>query len=195
MRAIRNGFMGRAFPSKTPRANGALARRKSTSQYSDALDMADRHAIIKNACKEIAYGQGKAITFMAKWDYAAAGSSSHMHQSLWSADGKTSLFLDKAGDHGMSDLMKHYLAGQLEHAGEITYFLAPYINSYKRFMAGTFAPTRAIWSFDNRTAGYRLCGADTKPFAWNAGLVALISIPIWHLQHCLPRVLMALKKR
>jgi glutamine synthetase len=62
----------------------------------------------------------------------------------------------------MSDLMKHYLAGQLEHAGEITYFLAPYINSYKRFMAGTFAPTRAIWSFDNRTAGYRLCGADTR---------------------------------
>jgi glutamine synthetase len=58
--------------------------------------------------------------------------------------------------------MKRYLAGQLEHAGEITYFLAPYINSYKRFMAGTFAPTRAIWSFDNRTAGYRVCGADTR---------------------------------
>jgi glutamine synthetase len=58
--------------------------------------------------------------------------------------------------------MKHYLAGLLAHAGEITYFLAPYINSYKRYIAGTFAPTRAIWSFDNRTAGYRLCGADTK---------------------------------
>ena len=58
--------------------------------------------------------------------------------------------------------MKHYMAGLLAHASEITYFLAPYINSYKRFMAGTFAPTRAIWSFDNRTAGYRLCGADSK---------------------------------
>jgi glutamine synthetase len=58
--------------------------------------------------------------------------------------------------------MRHYMAGLLAHAGEITYFLAPYINSYKRFQAGTFAPTRAIWSFDNRTAGYRLCGADSK---------------------------------
>ena len=62
----------------------------------------------------------------------------------------------------MSALMKHYMAGLLAHASEITYFLAPYINSYKRFMAGTFAPTRAVWSFDNRTAGYRLCGADSK---------------------------------
>jgi glutamine synthetase len=59
-------------------------------------------------------------------------------------------------------MMQHYLAGQLTHARELTYFLAPYINSYKRFMAGTFAPTKAVWSFDNRTAGFRLCGADTK---------------------------------
>ena len=62
----------------------------------------------------------------------------------------------------MSQLMKHYVAGLLAHADEITYFLAPYINSYKRFQAGTFAPTRAVWSFDNRTAGYRLCGAEGK---------------------------------
>ena len=112
----------------------------------------------RTARKEIAYGVGKAVTFMAKWDYGMAGNSSHIHQSLWSADGKTPHFFDKAGEHGMSEMMKHYLAGQLEHASEITYFLAPYINSYKRFMAGTFAPTRAVWSFDNRTAGYRLCG-------------------------------------
>jgi glutamine synthetase len=58
--------------------------------------------------------------------------------------------------------MRRYLAGLLAYSGELTYFLAPYINSYKRFMVGTFAPTRAIWSFDNRTAGYRLCGADSK---------------------------------
>jgi glutamine synthetase len=62
----------------------------------------------------------------------------------------------------MSETMRQYLAGQLEHAREITYFLAPYINSYKRFMAGTFAPTRAVWSFDNRTAGYRVCGAGSR---------------------------------
>jgi glutamine synthetase len=90
-----------------------------------------------------------------------AGNSSHIHQSLWSLDDKP-LFLDKAGEHGMSPLMKQYLAGQLAHAEEITWFLAPYVNSYKRFMAGTFAPTRAVWSFDNRTAGFRICGAETK---------------------------------
>jgi len=131
-------------------------------RYDEALRMADTHVFIKNAAKEIAYSQGKAVTFMAKWDYGLAGSSSHIHQSLWSADGKQALFQDKSSQHGMSAMMKHYLAGQLAHAGEITYFLAPYINSYKRFMAGTFAPTRAVWSLDNRTAGFRICGADSK---------------------------------
>ncbi len=162
MRAIRNGLHGAGIPVENSKGEWGPGQEEINVKYAEALEMADRHAIIKNGCKEIAFGLGKAITFMAKWDYGFAGSSSHIHQSLWSADGKTPLFFDKAGDHGMAETMKHYLAGQLAHAGEITYFLAPYINSYKRFMAGTFAPTRAIWSFDNRTAGYRLCGADTK---------------------------------
>jgi glutamine synthetase len=162
MRAIRNGLHGAGIPVENSKGEWGPGQEEINVRYAEALEMADRHAIIKNGCKEIAHGLGKAITFMAKWDYGLAGSSSHIHQSLWSADGKMPLFFDKAGDHGMSQTMKHYLAGQLAHAGEITYFLAPYINSYKRFMAGTFAPTRAIWSFDNRTAGYRLCGADTK---------------------------------
>jgi glutamine synthetase len=162
MRAIRNGLHGAGIPVENSKGEWGPGQEEINVKYAEALEMADRHAIIKNGCKEIAFGLGKAITFMAKWDYGLAGSSSHIHQSLWSADGKTPLFFDKAGDHGMAQTMKHYLAGQLAHAGEITYFLAPYINSYKRFMAGTFAPTRAIWSFDNRTAGYRLCGADTK---------------------------------
>ena len=162
MRAIRNGLHGAGIPVENSKGEWGPGQEEINVQYSDALDMADRHAIIKNGCKEIAYGLGKAITFMAKWDYGMAGSSSHIHQSLWSADGKKPLFFDKAGDHGMSETMKWFLAGQLEHASELTYFLAPYINSYKRFMAGTFAPTRAIWSFDNRTAGYRLCGAGSK---------------------------------
>ena len=91
-----------------------------------------------------------------------AGSSSHIHQSLWSSDGKTPLFYDPKGQYGMSETMRHYLAGLLTHASEITCFLAPYINSYKRFAKGTFAPTKAIWALDNRTAGYRLCGEATK---------------------------------
>jgi len=162
MRALRNGLQGAGIPVENSKGEWGPGQEEINVRYAEALEMADRHAIIKNGAKEIAYGLGKAITFMAKWDYGMAGSSSHVHQSLWSKDGKSPLFFDKAGDHGMSATMKQYLAGQLEHAREITYFLAPYINSYKRFMAGTFAPTRAVWSFDNRTAGYRVCGAGTK---------------------------------
>ena len=162
MRAIRNGLHGAGIPVENSKGEWGPGQEEINVRYAEALEMADRHTIIKNGCKEIAYGLGRAVTFMAKWDYGMAGSSCHVHQSLWSADGASPLFFDKAGEHGMSETMKCYLAGQLEHAGEITYFLAPYINSYKRFMAGTFAPTRAIWSFDNRTAGYRICGAETK---------------------------------
>ncbi|CDZ73372.1 glutamine synthetase family protein [Neorhizobium galegae] len=162
MRAIRTGLQGAGIPVENSKGEASAGQEEINVRYADALTMADRHVIIKNAAKEIAWGKGKAITFLAKWNYSAAGSSSHIHQSLWSADGKTPLFFDKDGEHGMSELMKHYIAGLLSHAGEITYFLAPYINSYKRFMAGTFAPTKAVWSKDNRTAGYRLCGDATK---------------------------------
>ena len=162
MRAIRNGLQGAGVPVENTKGEASAGQGEVNVRYADALTMADRHVIIKNACKEIAWQRGKAITFLAKWHYNAAGSSSHIHQSLWSADGKTPLFYDDKGEHGMSELMKHYMAGLLSHASEITYFLAPYINSYKRFMAGTFAPTKAIWSKDNRTAGYRLCGENSK---------------------------------
>jgi glutamine synthetase len=163
MRALRNGLNNAGIPVENSKGEWGPGQEEINVKYSDALTMADNHAIIKNGAKEIAYGLGKAITFMAKWDYGMAGNSSHIHQSLWSADGKTPHFFDKEnGVHGMSKMMQHYLAGQLTHARELTYFLAPYINSYKRFMVGTFAPTKAVWSFDNRTAGFRLCGADTK---------------------------------
>ena len=162
MRAIRNNLQAAGIPIENTKGEASAGQVELNVRYADALTMADRHAIIKNACKEIAWSKGKAVTFLAKWNYDAAGSSSHIHQSLWSLDGKTPMFLDKNGEHGMSEMMRHYVAGLLAHASEVTYFLAPYINSYKRFMAGTFAPTKAIWSTDNRTAGYRLCGADTK---------------------------------
>ncbi|MEO9169394.1 MAG: glutamine synthetase family protein [Aestuariivirga sp.] len=162
MRALRNGLAGAGIIVENSKGEWGPGQEEINVKYDEALRMADAHVIIKNGAKEIAHALGKAVTFMAKWDYGLAGNSSHIHQSLWSADGKTAHFNDKAGDHGMSAMMKHYLAGQLAHAGEITYFLAPYINSYKRFMAGTFAPTRAVWSFDNRTAGFRICGADSK---------------------------------
>ena len=162
MRAIRTGLEGAGIPVENSKGEWGPGQEEINVRYADALTMADRHVILKEACKEIAHAQGKALTFMAKWRFDLAGSSSHIHNSLWDMAGKKSLFHDPKGEHGMSKLMRHYVAGQLAYAREITWFLAPYINSYKRFQVGTFAPTKAIWSFDNRTAGFRLCGADSK---------------------------------
>ncbi|MCP4317602.1 MAG: glutamine synthetase [Hyphomicrobiales bacterium] len=161
MRAIRNGLYGAGIEVECSKGEASAGQEEINVKYSDVLDMADTHAFMKNACKEIAWGQGRALTFLAKWHNDSAGSSSHIHQSLWSAAGRTPLFRDPNGEHGMSGLMRHYIAGLLKHANDITWFLAPYINSYKRFAEGTFAPTKAIWSRDNRTAGYRICGEDT----------------------------------
>ena len=162
MRALRNGLYGAGIPVENSKGEAWAGQEEINVKYAGALTAADNHVITKNAVKEIAWANGHAATFMAKYDTEAAGSSCHIHQSLWSADGATPLFLDAGADHGMSDTMKHYVAGLLAHASELTLFLAPNVNSYKRFVAGTFAPTRAIWSRDNRTAGYRLVGEGSK---------------------------------
>ena len=160
MRAVRRELTASGIPVENSKGEWGPGQEEINVRYADALTMADRHVVLKNAIKEIAHLQGRAVTFMAKWDYGLAGSSSHIHMSLASR-GKNA-FHDPKAEHGMSALMTHFVAGQLAHAQEITYFLAPYINSYKRFQVGTFAPTKAIWSHDNRTAGFRLCGANTR---------------------------------
>ena len=162
MRAIRKGMQGAGIPVENSKGEWGPGQEEINVRYADALTMADRHVILKNGAKEIASAQGKAITFMAKWRYDLAGSSSHVHMSLWDKAGKTPLFYEPGAEYGMSPLMRSFLAGQIRHAREITWFLAPYVNSYKRFQAGTFAPTKTIWSRDNRTAGFRLCGEGSK---------------------------------
>jgi glutamine synthetase len=186
MRAIRKNLQAAGIPVENSKGEWGPGQEEINVRYCEVLEMADRHAIIKHACKEIALLQGKAITFMAKWRNDLAGSSSHIHNSLWSLDGGKALFYDPDAEFTMSALMRHWVAGQLKYAPDITCFLAPYINSYKRFMVGTFAPTRAIWSRDNRTAGFRLCaegskgiriecrigGADLNPYLAFAALIA-----------------------
>lgn len=186
MRAIRKGLQGAGIPVENSKGEWGPGQEEINVRYSDALDMADNHVILKNGIKEIAWAQGKAVTFMSKWNYGLAGSSSHVHVSLWSADGKSPLFFDPNAEHGMSPTMRSFVAGQLKYARDITYFLAPYINSYKRFQVGTFAPTKTVWSRDNRTAGFRLCGekskairiecrvggADLNPYLAFSGLIA-----------------------
>lgn len=161
MRAIRNGLYDAGIPVENSKGEADAGQEEINYRYSDALDTADNHVIVKNGVKEIAWTKGKSVTFMAKYDHRKAGSSSHIHQSLWTKDGKAA-FADHDDKHGMSPLMKQYMAGQLAHAGEITAFLAPYVNSYKRFTIGMFAPTKAVWSADNRTAGFRVCGVHSK---------------------------------
>lgn len=161
MRVVRNGLYGAGIPIECSKGEADGGQHEVNVRYSDALDAADNHTIIKNGIKEIAWSKGRSVTFMAKYDHRKVGSSSHVHQSLWTLDGKPA-FRDAADEQGMSTLMKQYMAGQLAHAAALTVFLAPYINSYKRFRVGMFAPTKAVWSCDNRTAGFRVCGMGTK---------------------------------
>ena len=160
MRPIRNHLHAAGLPIENTKGEAEAGQEELDIKYAPALDTADYHTIAKHAIKEIAWQQGHAASFLPKWSHKRVGSSSHVHQSLWK-DGKPAFF-DPEDKLGMSALMKHYMAGLLKYAPDYTYFLAPYINSYKRFQKATFAPTRTIWSVDNRTAGFRLCGEGTK---------------------------------
>jgi len=160
MRPIRNHLFAAGLPIENTKGEAEAGQEELNIRYAPALDCADYHSIAKHAIKEIAWQHGHAATFLPKWDKDRVGSSIHVHQSLWK-DGEAAFF-DKSRPHGMSELMGHYMAGLIKYAPDYTYFLAPYVNSYKRFAKGTFAPTKTVWSVDNRTAGFRLCGENTK---------------------------------
>jgi glutamine synthetase len=153
IRAIRNGMEGAAVPVEFSKGEWGPGQAEINLRYADALEMADRHVIYKNGAKEIAWAAGKAITFMAKWREDLAGNSCHIHSSLWKGDAP--VFAKEEAPE-----FDQWAAGQMALADDMTYFLAPYINSYKRFQAGSFAPTRIAWSHDNRTAGFRVVGEN-----------------------------------
>ncbi|GFE64163.1 glutamine synthetase family protein [Litoreibacter roseus] len=160
MRPLRNHLYAAGLPVENTKGEAEAGQEELNIRYAPALDCADHHTIAKHAVKEIAWQAGHAATFLPKWSADRVGSSSHVHQSLWKD--KIALFQDSEDPLGMSDLMKHYMAGLIAYAPEYMVFLAPYVNSYKRFAKGTFAPTKTVWSVDNRTAGFRLCGVGTK---------------------------------
>jgi len=160
MQRLRNSLYKAGIPVENSKGEAEAGQEELNIRYSEALNCADHHSIAKHATKEIAWQQGHAATFLPKWHADRVGSASHIHMSLWK-DGKNA-FHDAQGKHGMSDVMKHFMAGIIKYSPEYTVFLAPYINSYKRFMKGTFAPTKTAWSVDNRTAGFRLCGESTS---------------------------------
>jgi len=149
--AIRRHLEKSGIPVESSKGEWGPGQQEIGLRYAELVEMADRHTLYKHAAKEIAWQNGHAITFMAKWDERYAGSSCHIHMSLWSKDGK-SLFA------GETPLFRHFLGGWMAHIRELFPFYAPYPASYKRYVAGSFAPTGIAWSHDNRTAGFRIVG-------------------------------------
>ncbi|HEX4337731.1 MAG TPA: glutamine synthetase family protein [Polyangiaceae bacterium] len=129
-------------------------------QYDDAMSAADQAALFKVAMKQLAHRHGLAVSFMAKWNASLPGCSGHLHQSLWQGD--KNLFYDPRAQHGMSRLMRSYIAGQLELARELTALYSPTINSYKRYVPGVWAPLVAAWGVENRTCTVRIVGAGDE---------------------------------
>jgi glutamine synthetase len=127
-------------------------------RYAETLRAADQTMLYKSATKELAALSGGTATFMAKFRDDVDGCGGHLHQSLWTAGGDTSAFHDDAGDHQMSDVMRHYLGGVLATLPDLMLMYAPNVNSYKRFVPLTWAPTNVTWGVENRTAAVRFIG-------------------------------------
>jgi glutamine synthetase len=150
LRTIRNGMQAAGIRVENSKGEAWPGQHEINFRFADAVTMADSHAIYKNGAKEIAFQHGCSITFMAKPDHTWIGNSCHIHSSLWS--GGDSAFA------GESDVFRRFLAGQIACARELAIFLAPTINSYKRYAAGSWAPTTIAWGTDNRTCGFRVVG-------------------------------------
>ncbi len=178
IRSVRNNMQAAGMRVETSKGEAWPGQQELNFRYDDAVTMADNHVIYKNGIKEMAQQRGCSVTFMAKPDHTWIGSSCHIHSSLW-GDGGTALF------SGESPLFKQYLAGLVANAGEFAVFLAPNINSYKRYAAGSWAPTTLAWGYDNRTCGFRVVGhgkslrvecripgADANPYLAFAALLA-----------------------
>jgi glutamine synthetase len=158
IRAVRNAMDGAGVPIECSKGEWGPGQQEINFCYADMLEMADRHTLYKHGVKELASQHDVSATFMAKWDERFAGSGCHLHVSLWDQAQETNRLFDARAERGMSPLFASFLAGQLAHARELTLCFAPFVNSYKRFIQGSFAPTRIAWGFDNRTVGFRVVG-------------------------------------
>ena len=156
LRDIRLGMIGAGMYCEGVKGECNLGQQEIAFRYDRALVTCDNHTIYKNGAKEIADKHGKSLTFMAKFD-EREGNSCHIHISLRGADG-SAVFADQGAEHGMSELFRTFIAGQLATLRELTMFYGPNINSYKRFVDGSFAPTAVAWGLDNRTCALRVVG-------------------------------------
>jgi glutamine synthetase len=150
LRQIRNGMHGAGIRVESSKGEAWPGQQEVNFRFADAVTMADNHSVYKNGAKEIAYLNGSSITFMAKPDHTWIGNSCHVHASLW-REGANAFA-------GSSELFDRFLAGWIACLRELAVFLAPNINSYKRYAAGSWAPTTLAWGHDNRTCGFRVVG-------------------------------------
>ena len=154
-------------------------------RYTDAVEAADRAALFKTTMKLIAARHGLAVTFMAKWNPSLPGSSGHLHQSLFDSTGEVNLFHDAKAPHGLSQKALHYVGGQVSLAHELTALYSPFVNTYKRYVPGVWAPLTPSWGVDNRTCSvrvipagkstrveYRQTAADINPYIAMAASIA-----------------------
>lgn len=156
--AARRHLKNSAVPVENSKGEWGLGQHELNIRYANVLEMADRHTIYKQCLKELADKMGLSVTFMAKYHEEQAGSSCHIHISLWK-DGKNAFVGNQSyGRFEASDIFKWFLGGWIKHASDVMPFYAPTVNSYKRYIDGSWAPTRLAWSYDNRTAGFRVVG-------------------------------------
>ena len=177
LREVRTAMKAAGMTVESSKGEAWAGQHEINFRYGGAVRTADDHVVYKTGIKEIANQRGCSVTFMAKPHHDWVGSSCHIHSSLW-RDGE-------AAFAGESDVFKHYLAGQIAYAADLAIFIAPTINSYKRFAAGSWAPTTLAWGYDNRTCGFRIVGhgsslraetripgADANPYLAFAALLA-----------------------
>jgi glutamine synthetase len=182
LRAIRNGMTAARVPVESSKGEWSRGQHEINFIYTEPLPMADMHVLFKQGVKEIAEQHGKAVSFMAKYAPGEAGNSCHIHMSIWR--GRQSLFPGAKGSVG-SKYFRQFLGGLIKYSPELCLLFAPTINSYKRYQAGSWAPTRMAWAVDNRTVGYRVVGhgpsfrienrmpgADANPYLAFAAMLA-----------------------
>jgi len=160
--AVRRHLKHSGVPVEGSKGEWGLGQHEINVRYSDVLAMADRHCIFKQCIKEVADQLGLSVTFMAKYATDQAGSSCHLHLSLWQDGNSAFPGDDLAGPVHCSQVFRWFLGGWIAHVPELMVFYAPTVNSYKRYQAGSWAPTGLAWSFDNRTAGFRVVGRGTS---------------------------------
>jgi glutamine synthetase len=157
--AVRRHLVASGIPVENSKGETGRGQHEMNIRYCEVLEMADRHTIMKLLMKDTADQLGISVTFMAKPEADQAGSSCHIHLSLWENEENAFVGDTAIGPIRCSDTFTSFLGGWMKHTEAFMPFYAPTVNSYKRFQEASWAPTSIAWSYDNRTAGYRVVGS------------------------------------